>query len=968
MSRPFVMRLDEVGSGDLGLVGGKGANLGELLRAGVRVPPGFVVTTDAYAHAVAALPESVALPAGEAVSVEPAELGRLLRATPVAIAVADAIAAGYRALGAGSVAVRSSATAEDLPGAAFAGQQDTFLNVSGSTEVVDAVRRCWASLWTDRAVAYRSRLGFDDRALQLAVVVQRMVDAEFAGVMFTAHPVTGDRGQLVIDAAPGLGEAVVSGSVTPEHVILDRAGRVLDRRPGRRGGQDLTIAALDSAVLQRLAQTGRAIVEQFGRPQDIEWAFAAGTLWIVQSRPMTALPPAPLGLNRFQRTYGSVLAELLPVRPFPLDMTTWTTRGHGRILVRMLAEIPAVTVDLQRMLPEVNGVVQQLIPPVVRPTWRTLITPLRMRSRIRRFRPDGWTSDTRFAAYDQAITDLNAVDLETVAWAELLALPDQAFAALEGLIDLRIDYLPRVGVDLVRLRAWLTVLGLSGAFGDLIAAGQTRTADANRRLDDLADLIRHNSVWRQAFLDQPLAALTRRVGQDESFSGLRTALHDYTEEFGHRETTSAFLMSAPTWGEEPELLLSTVQGRIQRPVTPPGSPAEKTERRVLATRRVRWSRTGPRLTAAIQAARSGIAFREDTHFHAVRALPLVRRSLLEAGDRLARAGVLENRDDILHLRLTEVTAISDPDAVDAAQREALRTTVEHRQRARAELAGAPLISPATLYRPASSTTSLVAGTPVSGGRATGAVRLILGPEDFGRLQPGEILVCPYTNPSWTLLFQVAAGVVVDTGGAGSHAAIVAREYGIPAVMGTGNATKVLEDGRQVTVDGTAGHVRAADNSSESEDPRRRPEDDRGDTLFVAEEDDGRRQERIQSERTTSSESEDPRRRPEDDRGDTLFVAEEDDGRRQERIRSERTASSESEDPRRRPEDDRGDTLFVAEEDDDRRQERIQSERTTSSESEDPRRRPEDDRGDTLFVAEEDDGRRQERIRSERKRS
>ena len=194
MSRPLVMRLGEVGSGDLGLVGGKGANLGELLRAGVRVPPGFVVTTDAYAHAVAALPESVALPVGDAVSVEPAELGRLLRATPVASAVADAIAAGYRALGAGPVAVRSSATAEDLPGAAFAGQQDTFLNVSGSTDVVDAVRRCWASLWTDRAVAYRSRLGFDDRALQLAVVVQRMVDAEFAGVMFTAHPVTGDRG------------------------------------------------------------------------------------------------------------------------------------------------------------------------------------------------------------------------------------------------------------------------------------------------------------------------------------------------------------------------------------------------------------------------------------------------------------------------------------------------------------------------------------------------------------------------------------------------------------------------------------------------------------------------------------------------------------------------------------------------------------------------------------------------------
>jgi pyruvate,water dikinase len=434
-----------------------------------------------------------------------------------------------------------------------------------------------------------------------------------------------------------------------------------------------------------------------------------------------------------------------------------------------------------------------------------------MRSRIRRFRPDGWTSDTRFAAYEQAITDLKAAALESLTWSELLRLPDQAFAALEGLIDLRVDYLPRMGVDLVRLRVWLMVLGLNGASGDLIAAGHTRTADANRRLDELADLIRHDAARRQDFLDQPLPTLADRLDHDKTFSGLRSALHDYTEEFGHRETTSAFLMSAPTWGEDLELLLSTLQARIRRPASPRTSPAEETERRILATRRVRWSRTGGRLSAAIQAARSAIVFREDTHFHAVRALPIVRRSLLEAGSRLARAGVLESRDDILHLRLTEVTAIPDPDAVDAAQREVLRSTVEQRQRARAELAGAPLISPASLYRPAS-TTFLAAGTPVGGGRATGAVRLVLGPEEFGRLQPGEILVCPYTNPSWTLLFQVAAGVVVDTGGVGSHAAIVAREYGIPAVMGTGNGTKRLQDGQRVTVDGTTGRVRAEENS------------------------------------------------------------------------------------------------------------------------------------------------------------
>ena len=224
---------------------------------------------------------------------------------------------------------------------------------------------------------------------------------------------------------------------------------------------------------------------------------------------------------------------------------------------------------------------------------------------------------------------------------------------------------------------------------------------------------------------------------------------------------------------------------------------------------MRLLRIGPRIAAAAAAARSGVAFREDTHFHASRLLPIVRGALLEAGERLARAGVLDDPAAVWHLRWSELTGIADPDEVPTAQRNLLRRMVAERSARREAYAGAPLISPASLRGAVTAADALVTGQAASSGRATGAVRVVRGPEDFGRLQPGEVLVCPFTNPAWTPLFQVAVAAVVDLGSVGSHAAITAREYGIPAVMGTGNGTAVLVDGQRVEVDGTAGVVRAA---------------------------------------------------------------------------------------------------------------------------------------------------------------
>ncbi|MDQ3834891.1 MAG: phosphoenolpyruvate synthase, partial [Actinomycetota bacterium] len=339
----FVVPLERLGRDDLALAGGKGTNLGELVRLGFPVPDGFVVTTAAYDGFVAhnRLGETITRALRE-----PQDNGATIRAAferaPIPPEIERNILAAYREHGEGPVAVRSSATAEDLPEAAFAGQQDTFLNISDEQALLDSVRRCWASLWTDRAIAYRERQRIDQRTVKLAIVVQRMVFAEIAGVLFTANPVTGARDEVVIDASPGLGEAVVSGLVTPDHFVLRKrrwGWSIAERRAGLRevivrarlggatehmdGSADIDVPVLPDRALRRLARLGVAIERHFERPQDVEWAWASGELFILQARPITVLPePTPRPSKQQQRMAGMV-AEMLPVRPYPLEVTTW---------------------------------------------------------------------------------------------------------------------------------------------------------------------------------------------------------------------------------------------------------------------------------------------------------------------------------------------------------------------------------------------------------------------------------------------------------------------------------------------------------------------------------------------------------------------------------------------------------------------------------------------------------------------
>ena len=799
----FIAPLTDFGRDDVASAGGKGANLGELIHAGMPVPEGFIITAAAYAAAVQPLDLRLAdrLGADDSTSIR-ADVEAAVMPANLRTEIAD----GYAALGGGLVAVRSSATAEDLPGAAFAGQQDTYLNVVGGAAVIDAVRRCWGSLWTERAIAYRKRLTIDPEDVGIAVVIQRMINAEVAGVMFTADPVSGDRKTIMIDASRGLGEAVVSGLVTPDHYRLDDQGRVREFQPG---DLDRT-QRLPDHVLVELARLGLAVAQHLGRPQDIEWAYADDQVWLLQARPMTALPPPPVKLNAAQRRLGSVLMDYIPVRPYPIDMSTWVPYGPAGMMAKVIGRF-GFRDAFEGFLPEDEyGVVDRLVPVSPRPTLGVLVVPWRLANLARRYDPARWTEDPRFSDFLAQVDNLAAQDLTMMPWTWLKTMPRQALDLINPIGELRMDYLPRTGLTLLRLLIVLHLLGRSALLSDLLVT-HTRTTDANRALEALAARAREDPELLDAVGKLDPKALDNFPDFDQEFTS-------YLAEFGHRETVSPVLVTPPTQGEAPETVLGLIKVLAAEPPRQPGDPDHALSE-LLRHPLLRRRRSRIRIARWVAAARAGMAFREDSHFYFLLPLPILRRSLLEMGRRLRDVGVLDKPEDVFHLRLDELEAIEDPAELAVSgpstgsgrmEADKLRGAVRTRSARREELADVRLIDPNAVFPRRDGGDALITGTPASRGTATGPVTVIRGPAEFDRLAPGDVLVCPYTNPAWTTLFQRAAAAVVDSGGPGSHAAIVAREYGIPAVMGTGIGTSTLTDGQLVTVDGSTGRVIAAD--------------------------------------------------------------------------------------------------------------------------------------------------------------
>jgi pyruvate,water dikinase len=851
----LVLDLAQLSADDLAAVGGKAANLGELIRAGFDVPPGFCITTEAYRLAV----RGTTVEAGtgtDAAAARAAVLG-----APFPESVAAAVRDAYARLESGTdgpVAVRSSATAEDLPGASFAGQQDTYLNVTGIDDVLDAVQRCWASLWTDRAVAYRAAQGIDGSAVALAVVVQRMVDAESAGVLFTADPVTGRRRQAVLDAARGLGDAVVSGAVDPDHFVVDTGtGRILDRRRGIPA--DDGAASLTDTQVRALASLGDRVEVAFGSPQDIEWAVDEdGHPWLTQSRPITTLYPVPVRAvppptDEIRAFFCITLAQGLHRPVTPMGIAALRVIGSG--FLNLVGRPPERIVDGPSGFAVSGGRIFVDATPILRSSVGREIFPraldvMEARSAVVL---RGLFDDPRFSVLPRSRRRFAGPALRLAARVRLPLLVVQALVSpaaaqrrvrrladevragavpggdiptrVDGVVDLLFRAMPLAPRSLPGAVVGFGMLGLAGRLlrgsaqpGDL----QTVLRSAPDNVTTEMDLDLWNVALRAREDAGSAAALRTQTGRElaDAYRArslpvvLQRAMTAFLDRYGHRAVAEIDL-GMPRWSEDPTHLFGVLSGYLRLDpdaATPQQHFADgaRDAKAMMRTLVGRARRRGPLRAAAVRfclrRARALVGMREMPKFLVITAMSGARATMAQIGRELAASGRIAEPEDVFFLDFDETKR--------AAAGDDLRATVtERRDRYDAELrrrhVPRVLLSDGTEPEAVGSASAVAAGalrgTPASAGTVTAPARVILDPVG-AKLEPGEILVAPSTDPGWTPLFLTAGGLVMEMGGANSHGAVVAREYGIPAVVGVPRATEAIATGAEVTVDGAAGVV------------------------------------------------------------------------------------------------------------------------------------------------------------------
>lgn len=789
----MIVDLARLGVRDLALVGGKAANLGELMAARLPVPGGFCVTVDAYRAVVAPLWPRIEELLAES---RHAEIRELIATATLPEELASQIGKAADRLD-GPVAVRSSATAEDLPEASFAGQQDTFLGVVGATAVTEAVRRCWASLWTDRAIAYRSEHGYAHRDVALAVVVQTMVAAQSAGVAFTADPVTGKAG-ITIESAWGLGESVVSGAVTPDSFTVRRR-RVEARLGDKRTRIDLasdgtthTVAvgaagrtrySLTRAEVVGIARLARRVEAHYGRPMDIEWAVADGRAWLLQARPITAIVQAEgraWWLSRFVRMD---IVEHFPA-PYPLDLAMVEVAYRALRMAFSMAGI-RIRPECGLMTLDDDGVARVGYPRVT--VWGVPAGIVRV-LRTTWTDPRGWEpahgAQVRRLAREMATLEVSGLSGKELH-ATLLEVRDRAGRLVGARFTEYLSFhLVRGGL----IDALLRLARVKTTQFDLLGGLDYATAIIDRRLRGLA-------------VSAPPAVLELLSTEVIDVDAVRAAdpawwgeVEAFLADYGARTPKMYLPFSTVGWREDLPGFLGTLAVVARGDAEPvPSTPHDQIVARASARLPRRLGRLLARL---VDDYRAGHVMREASVVELEELGAAGRRLAREAGRRMVEAGLCSDAGDVKYLSLDELGRWLEGDPVDVVG------IVERRREARPKAEAAwhetQEASPAA--------DGAWTGVAASPGRATGEARIIADASGFARLQRGDVLVCRATDPAWTPLFALAGAVVAETGGRLSHAAIVAREYRIPAVLGVAGATGRIVDGQRVTVDGSRGVV------------------------------------------------------------------------------------------------------------------------------------------------------------------
>ena len=862
---------DEIRKDDIALAGGKGANLGELSHAGLPLPPGFVVTTTAYDAFVQAngigdaiVGRALVTRADDPAGFEEVAEGisALFSGGKVPEAMADEIRAAYQELsedGEMPVAVRSSATAEDLPGMSFAGQQETYLNVRGAEALLDRVKNCWASLWTARAMAYRARQGVDPATVSLAAVVQKMVESEAAGVMFTANPANGRRDQATISAAWGLGESVVSGLVTPDSIVVEKgSGRVLSRETASKEVMTVYIEGgtaerpvpealqrqpvLDDGEAAELTRYGKRIEHHYGAPQDIEWALADGEFFIVQSRPITALPepmadpPTDWSVSDPKGFY--VRASIVEQMPDPLSplFADLANRSVPRSLDKLMNELlgSGTLREGELAFPTVNGYAYYYykMAAILRISAKALAVLPSLYGRasgVKRWRE---FSHPRYATIVKAWEAQPPEDLPAIG----------LLAGVRELLDAGTEYYTSVQT-IIPIAATSELL-FTGFYDRLIRRegdppGQifllgfdSTPIRAEKSLYDLAMWCGEHPELAAALLDTPSERTLELLRMEEPPAGMGERVWDdwrlrfqaHLDSYGYAVYNLDFVNPVPA--DDPAPLFDTLKFYLRGQ----GQNPHERQRRMVRRREEATKAVLKRLDPArgrligrlLRWAQDAAPVREDALADTGLAWPVMRRMLLELGRRLVEVGAVEKSADVFWLRQQELEDITASLDAGEPQLASLADAVEQRKmlwRGQRRVTPPQLLPKHSWFKvferlmPAASedqTGDTIKGIAASGGQVTAAARVLGGPSDFGQMRPGEVLVAAITTPAWTSLFAMASAVVTDVGGPLSHSSIVAREYGIPAVLGTGVATRRICSEQNIRVDGDAGTVMLLD--------------------------------------------------------------------------------------------------------------------------------------------------------------
>ncbi|MDM5326176.1 phosphoenolpyruvate synthase [Neobacillus sp. CF12] len=859
----MVLSFQEIQNTQLSLVGGKGLNLGKLSKIqGIQVPEGFCVTTEGYKkafeqnetfHALLDRLTLLKVEDRDQISVICRKVRQILMEVEIPSDVVKAVSNYLSQFGdEHAYAVRSSATAEDLPHASFAGQQDSYLNIIGKEAILEHISKCWASLFTDRAVIYRIKNGFDHKQVSISVIVQRMVFPHASGIMFTADPITFNRKVLSIDACFGLGEALVSGLVSPDCYKV-KEDKLVDMRIAtkklatyglKEGGtetkqidpnQQKTQTLTELQILQ-LSRIGRQIEAYFGCPQDIEWCLVNDTFYIVQSRPITTLYPIPETNDQDNHVYLSVGHQQMmtdPMKPLGLSFYLLTTPAPMRTAGGRLF------VDVTNMLASPNS--RKAIidtagksDPLIKAALMTVVEREYIKSLPNNEKvPSSIRNNTDMLAEIEnnptIVTDLIKSNQTSIEKLKQIILTKSGLDLfdfiLEDLQELRkILFNPqssRVIMAAMEASFWINEK-MNKWLGEMNAADPLTQSVANNitsemglALLDVADVIRPypevidylQQVKDDNFIDE---LVTLEGGQEA-----QDAIIAYLNKYGMR-CAGEIDLTRTRWSEKPTTLLPIILSNIKN-FEPNASKRKFEQGRQEALNKQQELVEGLKqlpdgeqkaieTKRIIDLLRNFSGYREYPKYGMINRYFVYKKALLKEADQLVKANIIHEKEDIFYLTFEELREVVSTNKLDYQIIDKRKEQYKFYKKLtppRVITSDGEII--AGEYNRENMPADAIVGLPVSSGVIEGRARVILKMED-ANLEDGDILVTTFTDPSWTPLFVSIKGLVTEVGGLMTHGAVIAREYGLPAVVGVENATKLIKDGQRIRVYGTEGYI------------------------------------------------------------------------------------------------------------------------------------------------------------------